>query len=130
MNEDGTMARLPQLREFASIHGLKIISVADLVRYRITKEVLVRRAVETDLPTVYGKFRAIAFENTINGDVHVAMVMGDVHTDDPVLVRVHSENVTCDMFGSSIDDTGHQLRRAVEEIAEAGQGDVLSLRQC
>src|SRR5438309_7891976 len=70
MNEDGTMARLPQLREFASVHGLKIVSVADLVRYRITKEVLVRRAVETDLPTVYGTFRAIAFENTVSGDVH------------------------------------------------------------
>lgn len=123
------MARLPQLREFASIHGLKIISVADLVRYRITKEVLVRRAVETDLPTVYGKFRAIAFENTVNGDVHLAMVMGDVRTNDPVLVRVHSENVTCDMFGSTIDDTGYQLRRALEKIAESKQGVVLYLRQ-
>src|SRR2546430_12223275 len=129
MNEDGTMARLPQLREFASVHGLKIISVADLVRYRITKEVLVRRAVETNLPTVYGNFQAIAFENTINGDVHLAMVMGDVRTTDPVLVRVHSENVTCDMFGSTIDDTGYQLRRALEKISEAGQGLVLYLRQ-
>src|SRR4029077_12772484 len=129
MNEDGTMARLPQLREFASIHGLKIISVADLVRYRITKEVLVRRAVETDLPTVYGTFRAIAFENTVNGDVHLAMVMGDVRNADPVLVRVHSENVTCDMFGSTIDDTGYQLRRALEKIAEAGHGVILYLRQ-
>ncbi|HEY0348006.1 MAG TPA: 3,4-dihydroxy-2-butanone-4-phosphate synthase, partial [Pyrinomonadaceae bacterium] len=129
MNEDGTMARLPQLREFASIHGLKIISVADLVRYRITKEVLVRRAAETNLPTVYGNFRAIAFENTINGDVHLAMVMGDLSSSDPVLVRVHSENVTCDMFGSTIDDTGYQLRRALEKISEAGQGVVLYLRQ-
>src|SRR2546425_2928136 len=129
MNEDGTMARLPQLREFASIHGLKIISVADLIRYRISKEVLVRRAVETDLPTVYGTFRAIAFENTINGDVHLAMVMGDVGTDDPVLVRVHTENVTCDMFGSTIDDTGYQLRRALEKISEVSQGVVLYLRQ-
>src|SRR5437763_3739993 len=129
MNEDGTMARLPELREFASIHGLKIISVADLVRYRISQEMLGRRAVETDLPTVYGKFRAIAFENTVNGDVHLAMVMGDVRTNDPVLVRVHSENVTCDMFGSTIDDTGYQLRRALEKIAEAGQGVVLYLRQ-
>ena len=129
MNEDGTMARLPQLKDFAITHGLKIITVADLVRYRIQKEVLVRRAVETDLPTVYGKFRAIAFENTINGDVHLAMVMGDVRTDDPVMVRVHTENVTCDMFGSTIDDTGYQLRRALEKIAEAGQGVVLYLRQ-
>jgi 3,4-dihydroxy 2-butanone 4-phosphate synthase/GTP cyclohydrolase II len=129
MNEDGTMARLPQLKDFAVTHGLKIITVADLVRYRIQKEVLVHRAVETDLPTVYGKFRAIAFENTINGDVHLAMVMGDVRTDDPVMVRVHTENVTCDMFGSTIDDTGYQLRRALEKIAEAGQGVVLYLRQ-
>jgi 3,4-dihydroxy 2-butanone 4-phosphate synthase / GTP cyclohydrolase II len=129
MNEDGTMARLPQLKDFAVMHGLKIISVADLVRYRMQKEVLVRRAVETDLPTVYGKFRAIAFENTINGDVHLAMVMGDVRTEEPVMVRVHTENVTCDMFGSTIDDTGYQLRRALEKIAEAGQGVVLYLRQ-
>ncbi len=129
MNEDGTMARLPQLKDFAVTHGLKIITVADLVRYRIQKEVLVRRAVETDLPTVYGKFRAIAFENTINGDVHLAMVMGDVRTDDPVMVRVHTENVTCDMFGSTIDDTGYQLRRALEKISEVGQGVVLYLRQ-
>src|SRR5207249_4629467 len=129
MNEDGTMARLPQLRDFAVVHGLKIITVADLIRYRITKEVLVRRAVETDLPTVYGKFRAIAFENAVNGDVHLAMVMGDVRTDDPVMVRVHSENVTCDLFGSTINDTGYQLRRALEKISEAGQGVVLYLRQ-
>ena len=129
MNEDGTMARLPQLKDFAVTHGLRIITVADLVRYRIQKEVLVRRAIETDLPTVYGKFRAIAFENTINGDVHLAMVMGNVRTDDPVMVRVHTENVTCDMFGSTIDDTGYQLRRALEKIAEAGQGVVLYLRQ-
>jgi len=129
MNEDGTMARLPELKDFAVMHGLKIVSVADLVRYRIQKEVLVRRAAETDLPTVYGMFRAIAFENTINGDVHLAMVMGDVRTDDPVMVRVHTENVTCDMFGSTIDDTGYQLRRALEKIAEAGQGVVLYLRQ-
>src|SRR3982750_2650329 len=87
MNEDGTMARLPELEKFAAAHDMKMIRVADLVRYRITKEVLVRRAVETDLPTVYGTFRAIAFENTVNGDVHLAMVMGDVRTDDPVMVR-------------------------------------------
>src|SRR6059036_1872982 len=129
MNEDGTMARLPQLRDFAVVHGLKIITVADLVRYRIQKEVLVRRAAETDLPTVYGRWRAVAFENTINHDVHLAMVMGDVRTNDPVLVRVHTENVTCDMFGSTIDDTGYQLRRALEKISEAGQGVVLYLRQ-
>lgn len=131
MNEDGTMARLPELKEFAASHNLKMITVADLVRYRISKETLVRRVVETDLPTVHGLFRAIAYENIINGDVHLAMVMGDLNDtpDEPVLVRVHTENVTCDMFGSLIDDTGYQLHSALEKIAAAGQGVVLYLRQ-
>jgi len=129
MNEDGTMSRLPELEKFAAQHDLKMISVAELVRYRIRKETLVRRVVETDLPTVYGRFRAIAFENVINGDVHLAMVMGDVKTDDPVLVRVHTENVTCDMFGSLIDDTGFQLHTALEKIAAEACGVVLYLRQ-
>ncbi len=83
MNEDGTMARMPQLEEFAARHELKIITVADLVRYRMQKEILVRRAVETDLPTVYGTFRAIAFENVLSEEVHLAMVMGEVRTDEP-----------------------------------------------
>lgn len=129
MNEDGTMARLPELREFAALHKVKMITVADLVRYRISKEILVRRIVETDLPTVYGRFRAVAYENVINGDVHLAMVMGNVGTAEPVLVRVHTENVTCDMFGSLIDDTGFQLHAALDKIAAAGQGVVLYLRQ-
>ena len=145
MNDDGTMARLPELKEFAAQHDLKMITVADLVRYRISKETLVRRVVETDLPTVHGLFRAVAYENVINGDVHLAMVMGDVGaqssdlksvnsndgstTSDPVLVRVHTENVTCDMFGSLIDDTGFQLHTALEKIAAAGKGVVLYLRQ-
>jgi 3,4-dihydroxy 2-butanone 4-phosphate synthase/GTP cyclohydrolase II len=129
MNEDGTMSRLPQLEEFAAQHNLKMISVADLVRYRIRKETLVRRVVETDLPTVYGRFRAVAYENVINGDVHLAMVMGEVKTEEPVLVRVHTENVTCDMFGSLIDDTGFQLHTALEKIAAEARGVVLYLRQ-
>ena len=129
MNEDGTMARMPQLEEFAARHRLKIITVADLVRYRMQKEVLVRRAVETDLPTVYGLFRAIAFENVLSEEVHLAMVMGEVRTDEAVLVRVHTENVTCDMFGSLVDDTGFQLHAALERIAAEGRGVVLYLRQ-
>ena len=131
MNEDGTMARLPELKEFAALHNLKMITVADLVRYRISKETLVRRVVETDLPTVHGLFRAVAYENIINGDVHLAMVMGELddNGDEPVLVRVHTENVTCDMFGSLIDDTGYQLHSALEKIAAAEQGVVLYLRQ-
>ena len=129
MNEDGTMARMPQLEEFAARHGLKIISVAELVRYRMQKEILVRRAVEADLPTVYGLFRAIAFENVLSGEVHLAMVMGAPAGERPVLVRVHTENVTCDMFGSLIDDTGFQLHAALERIAAEGRGVVLYLRQ-
>jgi 3,4-dihydroxy 2-butanone 4-phosphate synthase/GTP cyclohydrolase II len=129
MNEDGTMARMPQLEEFAALHRLKIISVAELVRYRMQKEILVRRAVEADLPTVYGLFRAIAFENVLSGELHLAMVMGDVGGERPVPVRVHTENVTCDMFGSLIDDTGFQLHAALERIAAEGRGVVLYLRQ-
>ncbi|MBA2502377.1 MAG: 3,4-dihydroxy-2-butanone-4-phosphate synthase [Pyrinomonadaceae bacterium] len=130
MNSDGSMARLPELKEFAREHNLKIISVADLIRYRIRKETLVRRAVETEMPTVYGRFRAIAFENVVNGEVHLAMVMGDVAgATDPVLVRVHTENVTGDVFGSLVDDSGHQLHTALERIAGVGRGVVLYLKQ-
>ena len=129
MNEDGTMSRLPELKTFAANYNLKMISVAALVRYRISKETLIKRVVETDLPTVYGRFKAIAYENIINGDVHLAMIMGDVAGDDPVLVRVHTENVTCDMFGSLIDDTGFQLHAALEKISSEARGVVLYLRQ-
>ncbi|HKC63084.1 MAG TPA: 3,4-dihydroxy-2-butanone-4-phosphate synthase, partial [Pyrinomonadaceae bacterium] len=129
MNPDGTMARLPELEEFAREHDLKIVSVADLVRYRIRKETLVRRAAETELPTVYGRFRAIAFENVVNGEVHLAMVMGDVTTQEPVLVRVHTENITFAMFGSLIGQTSFQLQTSLEKIAAAGRGVVLYLRQ-
>jgi 3,4-dihydroxy 2-butanone 4-phosphate synthase/GTP cyclohydrolase II len=129
MNADGTMSRLPQLTEFAREHDLKIISVADLVRYRVRRETLVRRAVETDVPTVFGRFRAVAFENVVNGEIHLAMVMGDVATTEPVLVRVHTESVTGDVFGSLLDDSGFQLHTALEKIAAAGRGVVLYLKQ-
>ncbi|HEX8475300.1 MAG TPA: 3,4-dihydroxy-2-butanone-4-phosphate synthase [Pyrinomonadaceae bacterium] len=129
MNRDGTMARLPQLKRFARKHNLKIVSVADLVRYRIRKEMLVRRAVETEMQTVYGRFRAVAFENVVNGEVHLAMVMGDVTTPEPVLVRVHTENVTFSVFGALVGEAGHQLQSALEKIAGAGRGVVLYLRQ-
>ncbi|HEY0379857.1 MAG TPA: 3,4-dihydroxy-2-butanone-4-phosphate synthase [Pyrinomonadaceae bacterium] len=129
MNPDGTMARLHELEAFAQLHDLKIISVADLVRYRIRKETLVRRAAETEIPTVYGRFRAVAFENVINGEVHLAMVMGDVAGPEPVLVRVHTENVTFAMFGALIGDTGFQLHTSLEKIAAAGRGVILYLRQ-
>jgi 3,4-dihydroxy 2-butanone 4-phosphate synthase/GTP cyclohydrolase II len=129
MNPDGTMARLPELREFARLHELKIISVADLVRYRMRKETLVRRAAEAEIKTVYGRFHAVAFENVMNAEVHLAMVMGDVRTDEPVLVRVHTANITGDVFGSLMDDTNFQLHTALEKIAAGGRGVVLYLKQ-
>jgi 3,4-dihydroxy 2-butanone 4-phosphate synthase/GTP cyclohydrolase II len=129
MNTDGTMARLPELREFAAQHDLKIITVADLIRYRMRKETLVRRAVETPIVTRYGRFQAVAFENVINGEVHLAMTMGDVRTTEPVLVRIHTENVTADVFGANVDETGPALHAALNHISETGRGVVLYLKQ-
>jgi 3,4-dihydroxy 2-butanone 4-phosphate synthase/GTP cyclohydrolase II len=129
MNDDGTMARMPELEIFAERHGLKIISVADLVRYRIQKEILVRRALETDLPTKYGTFRTIVFENEINGETHLAFVMGDVTTDEPVLVRVQTENVTFAMFGASIGEASRSINSSLDKISREGRGVILYLRQ-
>jgi 3,4-dihydroxy 2-butanone 4-phosphate synthase/GTP cyclohydrolase II len=129
MNDDGTMARLPELREFSKQHGIKIISVADLVKYRMANEVLVHRAVEARVPTVYGEFRAIAFTNDINQDVHLALVKGEIDPDQSTLVRVHSQCVLGDVFGSLRDDTGWQLHRSLEMIANEGRGVLLYLKQ-
>lgn len=128
---NGEMARLPELEEFSRRHNIKIISVADLIRYRMRKETLVRRAAETEVATAYGLFRAIAFENVVNGEVHLAMVMGDVAAEraEPVLVRIHTENVIGDVFGSVMDDTGFQLQTSLKKIAAAGRGVVLYLKQ-
>jgi 3,4-dihydroxy 2-butanone 4-phosphate synthase/GTP cyclohydrolase II len=128
MNEDGTMARLPQLRVFAARHSLKIVSVADLIAYRMKTEVLVRRVAESDVPTAYGTFHAIAYENTINGDLHLAMHMGEI-TPDPTLVRVHAHCVLGDVFGSLYDKAGWQLFRSLEIIAREGRGVVLYLNR-
>jgi 3,4-dihydroxy 2-butanone 4-phosphate synthase/GTP cyclohydrolase II len=130
MNDDGTMARLPELEVFAERHGLKIISVADLVRYRIHKETLVRRIVETELPTEYGVFRTIVFENVVNGETHVALVMGDISgSGEPTLVRVQTENVTFAMFGSRLGEASGAIRSSLRKISEAGRGVILYLRQ-
>jgi 3,4-dihydroxy 2-butanone 4-phosphate synthase/GTP cyclohydrolase II len=126
MNDDGTMARLPQLRSFADRHDLKIISVADLIAYRMRTEVLVRRVAEADVPTAYGTFRGVAFENTINGDVHLALHRGPI-TPEPTLVRVHAHCLLGDVFGSRYDTAGWQLYRALEMIANEGRGVVLYL---
>ncbi|HXF05893.1 MAG TPA: 3,4-dihydroxy-2-butanone-4-phosphate synthase [Blastocatellia bacterium] len=127
MNDDGTMARLPQLIEFAAEHGLKIITVADLIRYRLQHETLVRIAAEALIPTPYGPFRVCAFENDLNDEVHLALVRGDVSRAEPVLVRVHTQSVLGDVFGSLVDEAGKQLRQALERIAQEGRGVLLYL---
>jgi len=130
MNDDGTMARMPELEHFAERHELKIISVADLVRYRIHKETLVSRVVETNLSTAYGDFRAVLYQNDINGEVHLAMAMGDVSgTTEPVLVRVQTENITFAMFGSTAGDAAQAVQASLAKISEAGRGVILYLRQ-
>jgi 3,4-dihydroxy 2-butanone 4-phosphate synthase/GTP cyclohydrolase II len=130
MNDDGTMSRMPELEVFAEKHGLKIISVADLVRYRIEKEMLVRPVLETDLPTEYGTFRTIVYENEMNGETHLAMAMGDVSdTTEPVLVRVQTENVTFAMFGSTLGEASRAMQASLRKISEAKRGVVLYLRQ-
>jgi 3,4-dihydroxy 2-butanone 4-phosphate synthase/GTP cyclohydrolase II len=130
MNDDGSMARLPDLEKFALKHNLKIISVADIVRYRIEKETLVKRVVETDLPTKYGLFHAILYENIINGEIHLAMVMGDIsNATEPVLVRVQTENITFAMFGCKLGEAGLAMSSSLEKISGAGKGVILYLRQ-
>jgi 3,4-dihydroxy 2-butanone 4-phosphate synthase / GTP cyclohydrolase II len=130
MNDDGTMARLPELVKFAEKHDMKIISVADLVRYRSRKETLVRRAVETDLPTDYGTFRAFIYENVINGETHIALTMGNIsEATEPVLVRVQTENVTFAMFGVRLGEASQAIQTSLKKIAKEGKGVILYLRQ-
>lgn len=129
MNEDGTMARMPQLEVFADKFNLKIISVADLITYRRRHEKLVKRVTETKLPTQYGEFTAIAYKSDIDPAEHVALVMGDISGEEPVLVRVHSECLTGDVFGSMRCDCGEQLAFAMQRIAEEGRGVLLYMRQ-
>lgn len=130
MNDDGTMARMPELEAFAEKHDLKIISVADLVRYRIQKETLVRRAVETKLPTRHGTFNAVLFENITNGETHLALTLGDVSgTTEPVFVRVQTENVTFAMFGATLGEASAAIEASLRMISEAGRGVILYMRQ-
>jgi len=130
MDEDGHMARLPQLERFAAEHGLRIISVAQLIEYRRRHEKLVRRVASAHLPTSIGEFEAIAYENTISGEHHLALVMGAPFTpDEPTLVRVHSECLTGDALGSLRCDCGEQLRAAMRAIAQEGRGVLLYMRQ-
>ncbi len=129
MNEDGTMARVPQLQEFCREHGIRMVTVRDLIQYRMRNERLVRQIAEANLPTSHGGFRIHAFESRIDREHHVALVMGEVRGDTPVLVRVHSQCLTGDIFGSTRCDCGEQLQIALERIAEEGRGVLLYLRQ-
>ncbi|CAG1009891.1 3,4-dihydroxy 2-butanone 4-phosphate synthase / GTP cyclohydrolase II [Myxococcaceae bacterium] len=130
MNDDGTMARMPDLVRFAREHGLKIVTIADLIQYRLRNEKLVRRGAEAIVPTRSGgDMRAIVYENDIDHVDHVALVKGEIHADDPVLVRVHSECLTGDAFGSLRCDCGEQLDAAMKLIQEEGRGVILYMRQ-
>ncbi len=130
MNDDGTMARMPDLEIFAKKHGVKIVTIADLIRYRLQNESLVRRAAVTTLPTVYGgEFTAIAYENEVDKQQHLALVKGDIRSEDAVLVRVHSECLTGDVFGSERCDCGDQLHTAMRMVAQEGKGVIVYMHQ-
>ncbi|MBM6863984.1 bifunctional 3,4-dihydroxy-2-butanone-4-phosphate synthase/GTP cyclohydrolase II [Bacteroides caecigallinarum] len=129
MNEDGTMARLPELRKIADEFGFKLISIADLIAYRLKQESLVEKGVEVDMPTEHGHFRLIPFRQKSNGLEHVALIKGNFTPDEPVLVRVHSSCATGDIFGSMRCDCGEQLHKAMELIDKEGKGAVIYLNQ-
>src|SRR5215213_1539101 len=128
MNEDGTMARLPELVRVARAFDIKLISIADLIEYRRHREVLVRKVADAAIPTQWGEFRAYAYDSTVDGRTHVALVHGDIGEGEHVLTRVHSECLTGDVFGSLRCDCGRQLDAAMEQIAAVGRGVVLYMR--
>jgi 3,4-dihydroxy 2-butanone 4-phosphate synthase / GTP cyclohydrolase II len=129
MNEDGTMARVPELTRFARKHGLPMITIADLIQYRMRNERLVRRAAVADLPTEHGAFRIYAFESQLDDQTHVALVRGDIGDGKDVLVRVHSKCLTGDVFHSARCDCGAQLDAAMSAVASEGRGVLLYLNQ-
>jgi 3,4-dihydroxy 2-butanone 4-phosphate synthase / GTP cyclohydrolase II len=129
MNEDGTMARLPDLKKFAQRHHLKIVSVEQMIAYRQQHERLVERVTETVIPTLYGTWKAIAYRSIVDPDEHVALVMGDIDDGEPVLVRMHSQCVTGDVFQSMRCDCGEQLEKAMQLIGSEGRGVIVYMRQ-
>ena len=129
MNKDGSMARVPQLVEYVKEHRLKMITIADLIDYRRRHEVLVERVSVSEMPTRYGQFKAYSYVNKITGENHVALVKGDISTKEPVLVRVHSECLTGDVFGSLRCDCGEQLADAMRRIEKEGRGVFLYMKQ-
>jgi len=129
MNDDGSMARLPQLEEMSDRFGIKIVTIADLIAYRRRHEKLIHRVAEAKLPSKYGEFTAIAYRSDVDPDEHLALIMGDLSTEEPVLVRVHSECLTGDVFGSLRCDCGEQIALAMQAIAKEGRGVLLYMRQ-
>ncbi|HYO16971.1 MAG TPA: bifunctional 3,4-dihydroxy-2-butanone-4-phosphate synthase/GTP cyclohydrolase II [Thermoanaerobaculia bacterium] len=129
MNDDGTMARVPDLAKFAELHGVLMITVSDLISYRLRHETLVRKIASPKLPTIYGDFEIHAYRSDVTGDENVALVMGEIDPEEPVLVRVHSQCLTGDIFGSCRCDCGPQLEQALEHIAREGKGALLYLLQ-
>ena len=129
MNEDGSMARMPELKKFAKKHSLKVGCIADVIRYRLKNDSLVKREVEVRLPTEFGDFKMVGYTNAVDEAEHVALVMGNPDPDSPCLVRVHSECLTGDVFTSRRCDCGSQLHAAMRQVAEAGEGVILYLRQ-
>jgi 3,4-dihydroxy 2-butanone 4-phosphate synthase/GTP cyclohydrolase II len=129
MNDDGTMSRMPDLRKFAEEHNMKIATIADLIAYRSRKDSLVRRVAEARMPTCYGDFTIVAYENDVDTHTHLALVKGEINEEKPVLVRVHSECLTGDVFGSMRCDCGSQLQRAMQMVNDEGAGVILYMRQ-
>lgn len=129
MNEDGTMARLPDLMVVAKKFDMKIVSIADLIEYRLAKETLIERMIKVDMPTSYGNFDLVAYEQKNNGQEHLALVKGEWKQDEAVLVRVHSSCLTGDIFGSCRCDCGEQLQKAMETIEEEGRGVIVYMNQ-
>ena len=129
MNDDGTMARVSQLTQFIKVHGLKMITTKDLAEYRLKQEALVEEVTSTILPTHSGEFRAVVFKNILNDQTHIALVKGEIREDEPTLVRVHSQCLTGDVFGSYRCDCGEQLKKSMEMIDQEGKGVLLYLYQ-
>ena len=130
MNDDGTMSRVPELMEFAKKHNLKIVMIKDLIKYRMRTESFVKRAVAVKLPTKYGnEFTVIAYTNDIDNNIHIALVKGEIKPEDEILVRVHSQCLTGDIFGSERCDCGEQLHKAMEMIRKEGKGVLLYMKQ-
>ncbi|MEM7587381.1 MAG: GTP cyclohydrolase II, partial [Acidobacteriota bacterium] len=129
MNDDGSMARVPDLESFATAHDLPMLSVSDLISYRLRNETLVRRVAAPELPTPYGTFTVHAYVSDVTGEEHLAFVMGEVEEDEPILVRVHSQCLTGDIFGSERCDCGPQLHSALDKIQQEGRGVLLYLLQ-